>query len=60
MSNAPIPDGYDPAHKTAAARMLAAALVFVLGELRRLDPDAAEAERVRVLARLDPVVGGVR
>lgn len=51
-----VPDGYAPQHKAAAVRSLAAALAFTLADLRRLDPGAAEAERLRVLARLDPAV----
>ena len=38
------------ANKAAAARRLAAAPAFVIAELRRADPDAAEAERVRAVA----------
>lgn len=40
------------ANKAAAGRHLAAALLFVLEELRRVDPDAAEAERARAVRML--------
>lgn len=54
VNSAPIPDGYASEHKAAAVRSLAAALAFTLADLRRLDPGAADAERRRVLDRLDP------
>ena len=38
-------DALAAANKAAAVRRLAGALAFVLAELRRADPDAAEAER---------------
>lgn len=50
VNYAPILDGYAPANKAAAVRALVAAALFVLAELRRQDPVAAETERVRVLA----------
>lgn len=40
------------ADKAAAARSLAAAPAFVIAELRRADPDAAEAERARAVRAL--------
>lgn len=40
------------ANKAAGARILVAGLLFALGELRRADPDAAEAERERAVRML--------